>query len=417
MSYTIQVRGLPEDTREDAVRDFFSRVGDVTHCTLERNAATLSFENEEDFNEALNMDGMEFENGAFIQVEKKRHENDSYHGRSDNNMDDNQKNGATDGERGGDGRDASPRDNRKRFREEFKVAVRNIAENTTEQQLRELFEPLGTIADLFLEPRRRYAFVGFDNTDSLEAALQMTGRELNGVAIEVEKKRTGPRENVLPTKVVVKGMPPNTNEDELRAFFLSAGEPVDVFIHEKKHFAFVGFPNEETCVAALRLHGTELNGSRVDVERRQRQRCFKCDREGHVALQCRAVEPYCRNCGRNGHLSRDCRSGPRDNRRNQNDRREFVRRDYNDRRDYGDRRDYNDRRDYGDRREFVDRRDFNDRRDVDRREDRRRARSRSDSYERHRRRHSHSRSRSPKRFARERDRDRSRSRSPPRRRY
>ncbi|KAH9588834.1 RNA recognition motif domain [Trypanosoma melophagium] len=460
-SYTIRVRGLPEETSVDSVRDFFSRVGEVTECTVNSTVATLSFENEDDFNEALNMNGMEFENGAILEVSKAT-EADQQQQQQEPSSEDQQKqeeqqqdpqerektkNGGESGEErkeasnvnAGEAGDADARDSRNRFREEFKVAVRHIPENATEQQLRELFEPLGTISDFFLEPRRRYAFVGFDNADSVESALQMSGREINGMAIEVERKRNGPRENALECKVVVKGLPPNTTEEAIRNFFAPAGEAVDVFIHEKKQFAFVGFPDETSCAAALRLSGEELDGTRVEIERRQRQRCFKCNKEGHVALQCRAVDQMCRNCGRPGHLARDCRSGG--NHHHHHPQREYrphhgmhhhnYHQHYggsnNNNNSLGDRRGHyyggggpnnhnnSDRRDYNN---TMDRRDDrrNDRRDYY--NDRRRARSRSDSYERHhRRRGSRSRSRSPKRFVRERERERDRSRSPPRRRY
>lgn len=425
-SYTIEVQGFLQDTTEEDIRDFFSRVGEVTGCILKNTTATVSFANEDDFLDALNMQGMEFGSGAFLEVRKKTTD----HSRQETM--DGIRNGASNAGTN-DGGEAPLREGRKNFSDEFKVAVRNLSESTTEQHLRDLFEPLGIIGDLFLEPRRRYAFVGFDNAESFEAALQMTGRELNGVPIEVERKRTGPRENTLESKVVVKKLPPNTTDEDLRVFFASAGEPIDIFIHDKKQFAFVGFADEAACSAALRLTGGELNGSCVDIERRERQRCFKCDREGHVALQCRVSDVTCRNCGRPGHVARDCRAPPRDPRRNNynnnnrrdfdrrggynnNNRREFERRGGygNERRDV-DRREYYDRRDL-DRRDYGgDRRDHNGRRDVEGREDRRRARSRSDSYDRHHRRRSRSRSRSrsPKRFARERD----RSRSPSRRRY
>ncbi|KEG10123.1 putative RNA-binding protein [Trypanosoma grayi] len=152
--YTIQVRGLPEETSENAVRDFFSRVGEVTECALNGTAATLSFDNADDFNEALNMDGIEFEKGATIQVDKKeaekteeeqqKHEQNEASGDNCNNN--------ANGAKTAEGDDAAPAESRKRFREEFKIAVRHLAENTTEQQLRDLFEPLGAISDLFLEP-------------------------------------------------------------------------------------------------------------------------------------------------------------------------------------------------------------------------------------------------------------------------
>lgn len=397
--YTIEVQGLPPHTQEEDVRDFFSRVGDVIGCTLKNSCATLTFDREDDFKEALNMDGMEFENDVFIRVESKA--TAEGFGMEPAEFNRNGTNGANAADLD---EVALSRDAHKGSCEEFKIAVRHLAENTTEQQLRELFEPLGTISDLFLEPRRRYAFIGFDNAEALEAALQMTGRELNGVAIDVERKRTGPRENPLESKVVAKGLPPNTTEEELRAFFSQAGEPTDLFIHETKQFAFIGFANEAACSAALRLSGSELNGRRIEIERRKRQRCFKCNREGHVALQCRFSEPTCRECGRPGHVARDCRAPVRANRRGNysSDRRDMR----------GYKRDI-DRRDYGGYKRETDRRDYGSRREFDTREDRRRPRSRSDSYDRHHRRRSRSRSRSPKRFARERD----RTRSPSRRRH
>nr|CCC89520.1 putative RNA-binding protein [Trypanosoma congolense IL3000] len=389
--HVIRVKGLREGTTEEAVRDFFSRLGEVLACDINGTEAKISFQNDEDFNEALNMNNEQFDDGVTITVEPFENVSEPQEEAFEND-------GGVDKRTN----EASVVDSRKRFCEENKVAVRHLPDDVTEDQLRELFRGVGEIVDFFLEPRRRYAFVGFENSESVDVALKLSGKEMNGVAIEVERKRTGNRENILESKVVVKNIPYGATEESVRRFFASVGEPVDIFIHDKKQFAFVGFADEKSCLAAIDMNGFDFDGQRVQIERRQKQRCYKCNREGHVALQCHMQEQTCRNCGRAGHMARDCRMTPRSY-----DRRvgphngggyNFAHMNNDRRGDFGRRGAYNDRRGGG---------------DYDRR--RPRSRSRSGSYERrHRRRsRSRSRSRSPKRFARERD----RSRSPSRRRY
>nr|AAA63801.1 tbRRM1 [Trypanosoma brucei brucei] len=422
--YTLRVAGLADGTADDAVREFFTRFGEVTECVVAGTEATVSYKNQDDYAEALRMDGCEFDVGVTLKVEaveKTTEDVPQADGAGAGSAEDAAGEVSNGANRDGlsDTGNTEESNKQKRFRDDYKVAVRHLPDDATEQQLRNMFQSAGTILDFFLEPRRRYAFVGFDSREAVEAALKMTGTELNGTIINVELKRTVSRESQLEMKVVVKNLPPDVTENSIRNFFAAVGEPVDIFIHERKMFAFVGFADESACAAAIQMDGTEMDGHRVQIERRQRQRCFKCNKEGHVATQCRG-EPTCRTCGRPGHMARDCRMQPGSYDRNRGGNMGAM-----GRMGHAPPGGYYMGPMGGDRRGDVGRRPpYNDRRvggEYDRR--RPRSRSRSPSYERRHRRRSRSRSRSrtrsrsPKRFTRERERGRDRSRSPSRRRY
>ena len=110
-------------------------------------------------------------------------------------------------------------------------------------------------------------------------------------------------------KVCVKKFPPGTSETDLKDFFSSAGEVIDIFVREGRDgwFAFVGYNNEKDTAEALKLDGREFQGAALQVEAKQIKKCFKCGRDGHVSAKCpRGDDRVCFNCDRPGHVSRDC---------------------------------------------------------------------------------------------------------------
>jgi RNA recognition motif-containing protein len=126
-------------------------------------------------------------------------------------------------------------------------------------------------------------------------------------------------------KVCVKNFPPGTPESDLKDFFSSAGEVIDVFAREGRDgwFAFVGYNTETERDSALKLNGREFQGAALSVEAKQIKKCFKCGKEGHVSAKCpRGDERVCFNCNRPGHLSRDCTSAPGDRRRDRSPQRD-----------------------------------------------------------------------------------------------
>jgi len=70
MSFAARVHGLPASASEEAVRDFFSRIGPVEQVTLTATAgeAIVAFDNADDLEEALHVSGREFEDGTPITV-------------------------------------------------------------------------------------------------------------------------------------------------------------------------------------------------------------------------------------------------------------------------------------------------------------------------------------------------------------
>jgi nucleolin len=139
---------------------------------------------------------------------------------------------------------------------------------------------------------------------------------------KTRKKKKRKKQRNMPgrdeCKVCVKGFPPGSSEQDIKEFFTTAGEVIDVFVREGRDgwFAFVGYNTEAERDAAMALNGREFQGEALTVEQKQIKKCFKCGKDGHVSAKCpRGDDRVCFKCNRSGHVSRDCPNGDGDRRR------------------------------------------------------------------------------------------------------
>ncbi|KAG5475706.1 hypothetical protein LSCM4_04290 [Leishmania orientalis] len=273
-----------------------------------------------------------------------------------------------------------------------KIVVSSVYPHTTRAQLRDVFSPCGVICDFRLIPTRHMAFVGYTTEEAYEKALKLDGAIVNGNPVVVrpcpprdeaqapasrrDVSRRGnegagapaPSRRPLEVRVVVHGVPSDVTKEALRAFFSpDCGPLVDVFIKPEIGVAFVAFTSAENAKRAISKSGEMFMGTRVKVEQRLPLICRRCDKEGHVAAQCKEYSHSSQHRSNERRRRRRSSSSSSDR-----DRRRRHRSD-----------------------------------SLDRDRDRDRDRHRSDSLDRDRYRRRHSRSRSPPRRRRQ-------SRSPPR---
>lgn len=425
---TVYVTGMPTSATEDDIFDFFTRIGNVAevhmpsaeHQPASGAAAAVEvvFDKPEDAVSAVSISGSDFQEDIPIYISAvaptaASTEKPPGHATTTAADADGDSNGKTVATAASAEPGAALLMRRSADAEKTsknKVVISSIYPHTTRAQLREVFSPCGAICDFHLIPTRHMAFVGYTTEEAYEKALKLDGTMVNGNPVAVrpcpprddapapasrrDAMRRGnegtttsaPNRRQLDVRVVVHGVPSDVTKEALRAFFSpDCGPLTDVFIKPEIGVAFVAFTSAENAKRAISKSGEMLMGTRVKIEQRLPLICRRCDKEGHVAAQCKERSHGSRH--RSNERRRRRRSSSSSSGR---DRRRRRRSDSLDR----------DRR----RSDSLDR-----------------DRHRSDSLDRDRHRRRHSRSRSPprrRRYSRSPPRSRSplRSRSPPRRR-
>eukprot|EP00930_Biecheleria_cincta_P039977 TRINITY_DN27429_c0_g1_i1.p1 TRINITY_DN27429_c0_g1~~TRINITY_DN27429_c0_g1_i1.p1 ORF type:complete len:528 (-),score=94.07 TRINITY_DN27429_c0_g1_i1:135-1718(-) len=166
------------------------------------------------------------------------------------------------------------------------VILKGLAYSVTEDDLTDTFKNCGNgpsnvsiLCDRETGTSRGIAFVDFDDEDAVDRAIKLNGSELKGRRFSMDyatprKKTSGPGEKPAGcTSVLVKGLPYSVTDAELMKVFRKCdGGPTNVRIVKDKStgtsrgMAFVDFDTESAVEAAIKLHGTELQGRRCIVE-------------------------------------------------------------------------------------------------------------------------------------------------------
>ncbi|KAG5475444.1 hypothetical protein LSCM1_03563 [Leishmania martiniquensis] len=439
-SCTVYVTGVPASATEDDIFDFFTRIGNVAEVHLPTTeqqpssgtaaAVEVVFDKPEDAVSAVSISGSDFQedipiyisavapSAAATQEAAALATTTAADAVGDTNG---SAAAATASGEPGTGLPARRSAEAERTSKN-KVVVSSIYPHTTRAQLRDVFSSCGAICDFRLIPTRHMAFVGYTTEEAYTKALKLDGTMVNGNPVVVrpcpprddapspaprhDLSRRGsdgagtsaPSRRPLEVRVVVHGVPSDVTKEALRAFFSpDCGPLVDVFLKPEIGVAFVAFTSAENAKRAISKSGEMFMGTRVRVEQRLPLICRRCDKEGHVAAQCK--EPAHSSRRRSNERRRRRRSSSSSSDRDRRPRRRSGSLD----RDRPRRRSDSLDRDRPRRRSDSLDRDRPRRRSDSL--DRDRPRRRSGSLDRDRRRHS--RSRSPPRRRRQ-------SRSPPR---
>jgi len=190
------------------------------------------------------------------------------------------------------------------------VYVANVEKTVTSDELKATFEECaGAVNRLHVQVKHNaaanVAFIEFVSLESMEAALQMTGKRLGTRTIRVSASKTplrvhrrtasnasssrdgatnafkrwstggdgeAPKTPPTPTvyKVHVNNIPKNSSPGSLRTIFSECGEVkhVELFNNPKSKFpyAFIDFSDEESAERALGMNGKEFNEHVLNVE-------------------------------------------------------------------------------------------------------------------------------------------------------
>jgi len=161
----------------------------------------------------------------------------------------------------------------------LKAFVGGLAPTTTEEQLKEYFGQFGTIGEVSVMREkttgrsRGFAFLTYENLESLEKSLVSPKHQLDGRTVEV--KRAIPRGEVKTKsrKVFVGGVPPNTTNETLRECFEKFGPIAEAQIMKdrvrgrSRGFGFVTFEDDESVPKVLSVSEHRLDGKLVDVKK------------------------------------------------------------------------------------------------------------------------------------------------------
>uniref|UniRef100_A0A8D0E4W0 RNA-binding protein 14 n=1 Tax=Salvator merianae TaxID=96440 RepID=A0A8D0E4W0_SALMN len=144
-----------------------------------------------------------------------------------------------------------------------KVFVGNLPEETSQVELRELFEAAAPGEVLRVALMKQFAFVHMrDEAAAGRAVHKLNGHLLHGHRVIVEPSRPRPTHTV---KIFVGNVPAACTSGELRVLFQAFGPVVECDV--VKDYAFVHMEKDEDARAAIEhLNGREIKGKRINVE-------------------------------------------------------------------------------------------------------------------------------------------------------
>lgn len=185
--------------------------------------------------------------------------------------------------------------NRKVERERYTVFVGNLPFDTTNQQIKALFEQYGTV-DLIALPKKKdtdqprgFAFVDMSSSEELEAAIagvdgfMLGNRKLRAMKSTPQEEREKPTENKRKRedsqgsdnsrKIYVGNIKFDTTKDDLIGLFEQYGSVSEVYIPfnsqtgQGRGFAFVSMTEEDTEKAIEATNGMVFQGRTLVVNK------------------------------------------------------------------------------------------------------------------------------------------------------
>jgi len=176
------------------------------------------------------------------------------------------------------------------------IYVGNMSQETTEEDLRRVFNIAGGITRLSILKSGKSAYIEFDRSTCVERALSMNGCWYKGGVLKVERKKQkiesrnevkGADNNndisrdkdvvddpsILydPCSIYVGNISAGSHQEDLKEIFKPAGYITGVFIHKSGKSAYIHFEDPSCVEKALSMNGSHLNGVALRVERKKKK--------------------------------------------------------------------------------------------------------------------------------------------------
>uniref|UniRef100_A0A673XWQ6 RNA-binding protein 14 n=1 Tax=Salmo trutta TaxID=8032 RepID=A0A673XWQ6_SALTR len=152
--------------------------------------------------------------------------------------------------------------------EAIKLFVGNLALDTSQEDLTQLFAPYGQVVTCSV--LRQFAFIHLQGDGAADLAIrELNGREFRGRNLVVEESRGRPMHS---TKVFVGNLSAMCSAEDLQELFQTFGkvlecDKVKARLSSSAGYAFVHMERKEDAVQAIEaLHGTTFKGRPLSVE-------------------------------------------------------------------------------------------------------------------------------------------------------
>ena len=150
------------------------------------------------------------------------------------------------------------------------ICIHGCSEDCTTDMLEAAFGGFGTIVDTFIKARRGrgFAFVTFDNTASVAAAIAGAPATIGDDEVTVEA-RTPPRERQVADpceNIYIKGLDAGTTEEQVSDAVAGFGAVASLEVVADRGFAFVSFETTDEAQAAVWATPILVGGVMTDVE-------------------------------------------------------------------------------------------------------------------------------------------------------
>jgi len=157
-----------------------------------------------------------------------------------------------------------------------KLFIGGVNRETEEKAFADFFEPYGKIVDCILmrhpetKKSRGFGFVTYEDNDSVEKALSIQDKTLDGKVLDI--KRAVPLDEQNPKsapkrprslKIFVGGLPHEASKEDLKEYFEKYGALKDFVVMVDRGFGFVTFEEAESIDAVLLETNHEIKGKPV----------------------------------------------------------------------------------------------------------------------------------------------------------